>query len=122
MYLHEIVIILRYIVERSTSEGIGMKNIHRLVRYAGLVMVLFAVISLSGCVANPDNGNGQGTGGQGSELPFPVLTPEATSTPDEPQTIQPIVTPSPSATDGGQVLPYPNAYHDACANGDCLCA
>lgn len=83
-----------------------MKNVHRIVRYTALVAILLAAISLSGCVTNPDTGTGQGTAGQGSDLPFPVLTPEATATPVEPQTIQPIVTPSPSATEGGQALPW----------------
>ncbi len=120
-----------------------MKNVHRIVRYTALVAILLAAISLSGCVTNPDTGTGQGTAGQGSDLPFPVLTPEATATPVEPQTIQPIVTPSPSATEGGQALPWggdgsawgfcyaylycifyrhANAHHDTRADSHSICA
>lgn len=83
-----------------------MKKVHRLIKYAALAVVLIAAVGLSGCVTTPDTGSGQGTAGQGSNLPFPVLTPEATATPEVAQTIQPIVTPSPSATQGGQTLPW----------------
>lgn len=82
-------------------------NKNRAVRYSLLIAILAAALCLSGCVSNPDDSGKTNNGGQASNLPpFPVMTPEATATQTAETTIEPILTPEPSASAGGPLLPW----------------